>query len=526
MNTHPEPKHDPAMIFIVVFMTMMGAAVRLMMPLSASAPLNDGGLFHTMMLDLQASGFALPTYTTYNQSQIPFAYPPLGIYLAAMVSSIFNLPAFDVIRILPPLVSALSIPAFYLLAYDVLKSKPQTAVAVMVFALLPRVLDWQIMGGGVTRAPGFLFALLAMRELYIMYSERHIKRIHWIILFCALSVYTHPEAATHVALSAMAFYLLVNRSRAGIVHSIIVGIGTIVLTAPWWGLVIARHGAETLLAPVTAAGQDSAGIFSRLFTLVGFQFTDELFLNIVAILGLLGLALTIIRGQYMLAGWLALTFLIEPRGGTLFMMIPHAMLAGVAVEGLILPGLAGSPPRDVRGGNWAEELLGGRVPKIILGYIFMYGVISAFVAGVAISNRFTLKPLDLEAMQWAQTNTAADSRFVLITGETPLRDSSSEWFPTLTGRKSLATVFGYEWVADGNFSARTDAYLKLQQCARRDETCLLKWQKDTAQVFDYIYIRKYMENTSASHALVFHLSASESYEQVFDSDGVVIFKQK
>ncbi|HRQ24359.1 MAG TPA: hypothetical protein PLF42_13105 [Anaerolineales bacterium] len=477
-------------------------------------------------MNLLENGFILPLHTTYNAGQIPFAYPPLGFYLAAAISSLFNLSVFDVLRIVPAFISALCIPAFYLLASEALKSKAQIAVAVVIFAFIPRVFAWQIMGGGITRATGFLFALLAMREFYRMYAKRDYSRLGWAVLFPTLGVYTHPEAAVHIAVSALTLYLLMDRSRNGFVTSAWIAVGTVIFTAPWWATVISRHGAATLLAPITAVQQDSIGIFSRIFMLIGFQFTYELFLNIAAILGLLGAAVALKRGEHHLVAWLACIFLVEPRGGTLYVMIPHALLAAMAVEGLILPGLRNSSAHGSGGGNWAENLLGDRASKIVLGYIFIYGIMSAFMASSTIANKFTLTSLDMEALQWVKNNTTVESRFLLVTHEAPLRDSTSEWFPTLTDRRSQATVFGYEWIDDGKFSARIDAYNALQKCASRDETCLTDWSRQTGIEFDYVYIRKFAENTYLNPALIFSLQTSGKYDLVFDSEGAAVFKAR
>jgi hypothetical protein len=202
------------------------------------------------------------------------------------------------------------------------------------------------------------------------------------------------------------------------------------------------------------------------------------------------------------------------------------MLAGIAVEGLILPGILGIQISQANGKNWAEELLVSKAAKIILGYIFIYGVMSAFMAATTISNRFTLKTFDTEAFEWVRENTPVESQFVLITREVPLRDSTSEWFPALTNRKSLATVFGYEWVNDGSFSKQIESYTVLQQCAYSDETCLSSWMYDTGKSFDYVYIRKFAENSLIPPTIFIHLKNSEQYELVYDSEGIAVFKTK
>ena len=56
-------------LVVLVALVVRGNAV-----LSASFPLNDGGLFAAMVGDLVHSGFALPVTTSYNTAGIPFIY--------------------------------------------------------------------------------------------------------------------------------------------------------------------------------------------------------------------------------------------------------------------------------------------------------------------------------------------------------------------------------------------------------------------------------------------------------------------
>jgi len=61
--------------------------VRLAITLRSDFPLNDGGLFFSMARDLKRAHYALPGEKSYNGADLPFAYPPLGIYLAALADS-------------------------------------------------------------------------------------------------------------------------------------------------------------------------------------------------------------------------------------------------------------------------------------------------------------------------------------------------------------------------------------------------------------------------------------------------------
>ena len=104
---------------VVFFMTLIGLAIRLAAPLQAAFPLNDGGLFYAMIVDLQEARYALPMYATYNSAAIPFAYPPLAFYLTGLLADLLHISTLDIVRILPAIVSGLTIPAFYLLAREI-----------------------------------------------------------------------------------------------------------------------------------------------------------------------------------------------------------------------------------------------------------------------------------------------------------------------------------------------------------------------------------------------------------------------
>src|SRR5689334_7736814 len=80
---------------------LVGVGVRAFHVLHFDFPLNDGGLFYQMARDLQNNGYKLPSETTYNSAHIPFGYPPLGMYLAALLDDITPFSLMDMFRIIP-----------------------------------------------------------------------------------------------------------------------------------------------------------------------------------------------------------------------------------------------------------------------------------------------------------------------------------------------------------------------------------------------------------------------------------------
>src|SRR5688572_22420328 len=107
-----------------------GVVVRAVHVLSAPFPLNDGGLFFAMVRDLQRADYLLPPFTSYNAADIPFAYPPLGFYLAGLLEQLTPLDLVDVFRWLPLAATSLTIVACWLLARELLPSRTAVVAAV------------------------------------------------------------------------------------------------------------------------------------------------------------------------------------------------------------------------------------------------------------------------------------------------------------------------------------------------------------------------------------------------------------
>ncbi|MCS7009775.1 MAG: hypothetical protein NZL98_00195 [Anaerolineales bacterium] len=107
-------------ILLLCLALLLGAYVRLFAPARAGFPVVDGGLFYAMTRDLLENNFRLPLVASYNYLRIPFAYPPLPLYLAATIHTAFKVDLLEVVRWLPSVFSLLALPAFFLLAQEML----------------------------------------------------------------------------------------------------------------------------------------------------------------------------------------------------------------------------------------------------------------------------------------------------------------------------------------------------------------------------------------------------------------------
>jgi hypothetical protein len=506
----------------IVYIILLGFAIRLVPPLLSEFPLNDGGLFGAMIGDIKNNGFVLPAATTYNSAGIPFVYPPIALYFTALASSLTGIAISDLLRILPPVFSGLAIHAFYVLAREFTRTKLQTVLSVLAFAFAPRVFEWHMTGGGITRAPGFIFAILTMTYALRLYKNPNRKNLLAASIFGALTLLTHPEAAVHTAISAGFFYLWTSRSIKGLLNSTAAALGVLVLSSPWWLSAIIRHGFAPFQAAFSAVGADSPNLIVRIFAGFLFVFTDEPYLSLIAVFAIVGLFVSIASRDFFIIIWMFLLYFLEPRGGALYMMIPLALLAGIGLEsatsiiffGKNTPSVAEIPLRDAFKHNTA---------RWFIAFLFVYMLMSAFATGERLRQNYSLKHTDIKAMEWIHANVSTGVSFAVITGETsPFRDPWSEWFPVIAGHKSLATIFGYEWLNDGQFAERIQRYESLQACARDEFDCLLTWEINNSLDITHVYLQR----DESSLPLQLSLAGAADFQLIYQTDSATIYEQR
>ncbi len=498
-------------IYLLFWITFLaGIFLRFLPGLQAGFPLNDGGMFLSMIRDLRAGHFLLPPFTSYNQSDIPFAYPPFGIYMAAILSAVFHISEIDILRWLPPLVACAIIPAFYWLSLRILASRSKAVIATALFTFLPGSSDWFIMGGGLTRSFGILFSLLASGSVYQLLRDGDRKCILPSILFCTLAVLSHPEVGLQTAGLCFLLWLLRGRNLAGLKNASFVALGTALLTSPWWVTVLLQHG----FAPFESAMQTGvretllASLFHSLFSMQGG-------IPILPILILTGMFVMIRKREFLLPAWALLPFFLDPRNAPAVALFPLVMLA---VEGLYFLNeeLDKAYSRTMKD---EKPVKSTRLTTGILAALLIYFFVLSY-SSTAGQVRLSLTESDRATMAWVETNTPVDGRFLLITNQgqiSPMTDAFQEWFPVLTERRSQNTLQGREWTLGSQFYPYTRELIALQACPGVD--CLHEWMRSNNVEFDYLLFQK----RRASNAFIMSVRNDERYRVIHESESVVIF---
>jgi hypothetical protein len=334
------------------------------------------------------------------------------------------------------------------------------------------------------------------------------------------------EMAAFVAWSYALILVAYGRNPRALAYAAAVTTGVIALTAPWWGTVISIHGLDPFLAAGRTGSQSLLAPTRFLFL----DYTDEPFLPVLAALGILGFLASLAGGRYLLPAWLVVVFILDPRKAPTYASIPLAMLSAEVTLGLLVPAL-----QQLR---WPSRP--SRVAAMLPSLVVVYCMLSATAAAVVITSTLKIHaPAEVEAMRWAGQNTPPDARFLVMVGREPgpWIDVRSEWFPALSGRVSLATVQGSEWLpGESGMDRSVDRYDSLQMCVDRDAGCLAAWAGDNGRPFTHVYLAKPTELAALeeSHgrllqrdccaALRASLAGSPDYRLVYDGEASQVYE--
>lgn len=500
---------QPEWIILILGIALIGGVfIRFFPTLTVGFPINDGGMFLSMVRDLSSSNYLLPKFTSYNQLQIPFAYPPFGFYVARIISDVFNVSEINSLRFIPPFVNSLSILVFYLLSSELLKSKSLGALSSAFYALTPGAYGWFVMGGGLTRSFGSLFLLLSVYFVYRLFQSGQTKLVGWSIVCCAVTVLSHPEAGVHLIATCILLWICFGRTRQSFFHAVIVGFGVLLFTSPWWLTIISYHGFTPFLSAMHTGSYGTPFFVAITKALVG-----EGLIPILFLLKVIGLIWVVYKKQYFLLIWVFLPYIVEPRSAPSVAFYPLTMLSALAFAEAI-PFLFS---------RWQkinfEELHKNKIDNFVLLFVLIILFIDSSLYGFRLIGN-SLKPAEIEAMLWIKGTLESDAKIISITGNTsPEIDPFIEWLPALSERRNQSTIQGYEWLLGEKFFERYSDLAELQKC--ESVTCVEEWSLKTQLDYQFVVIAHIEENDLINVSFI----NSENYQQVYVSDEVVIYQK-
>ena len=364
-------------------------------------PTGDGGLFWVMANELNANGFVPPDTTAYNDAGIPWVYPPLGLYLLALLGA-------DLVwlEVLPVLFAVATLPAMWLLARSLIGDRG-AVVATIAYGLSAPAYVGLVAGGGVTRGPGVLFAMLTLWAVVCGHPVRA-GVLGGLVILC------HPIAAFYAGLSAAALWLARGADRRMLVAPVI----SVAIGAAWFVPMIIRHGVEPF---VSGVGSRQIDIVENLVTIAAQALNPP---NLAFTIGAVGVVVAAGRRRWDLLAWFALSA-VGAAVVDRWVVIPLAVLAGLTVDVAI-------------------DLLPRKRSVAVLATASVVAVLGVLLATPPAS----LSDDERAIASWAATETPDTAEFAVIGYS--FDAGMVDWFPALSGRHNVTTWQGTEWLPTGS----------------------------------------------------------------------------
>ena len=434
------PKLSKPLPIILIF---LGIYIRLshLARIASDAPFRLGGLFYEFSQQIIESGYALPkTIPFYSAGGIPFAYPPLGFYVQALIIDIFSPPRFWTVNWVPPLVAALTVPSFYFLLRKLTDDQNLVLGALLAYALMPATFSNQIEAAGLAEAFGTLSLIWYVYFLLDVKEGGKMGSIVRAGILLAASVTSSPGSALGaVAVSLLLFGQMLLKGSKFSLRFVLVGVSGFILSAPYWLTVIRNHGIAIFATPISGQfnGETGSWLVRFIHSFFSFNYAGGEFAVLWNVLILLGLFWYILQGDRFLV-LLFFALALIPRESVWLTALVTPLLAGAGLVYVALPLLQ----------TGFKELSKNVRLRIFTG-VALVVIASIFLnTQLAIESLMSDEEWKISAAEIAELETLKDSlppdAQVLVVGNQALE----EWAPQILRREVVNTIFGLEWQPD------------------------------------------------------------------------------
>ncbi len=316
-----------------------------------------------------------------------------------------------------------------------------------------------------------------------MYREKKTIWVIGTILGGTFVVLSHLAWALQSVLVILLLWFFWGRNRQGIINSLIVVIGILLLTSPWWVAVFQHHGIGTLLQ----AGQVNHSRWLSWTILFALSFTGE-YTGVIAVFAMIGLFICLAKGEYFFPLWALLCLLVDPRGGTFASIFPFTILAMSTITDGIAPQLFNKKTEDQHPDTWMYSL-NTNVGRLFFGFFIILFLYNAYNVSNTVSYQ-VLGAEEFEAINWVKSNTDVTDQFLILDEQgNPLLSPFAEWFPALADRRSVATIQGTEWLSgDKHYNQQISTVTSIHECLYQDVNCLYSFQDKMADKYGFVIV--------------------------------------
>ncbi|MBI2331844.1 MAG: glycosyltransferase family 39 protein [Chloroflexi bacterium] len=391
-------------------------------------PLGFSGMYTWTAEQISDNRYLLPeTIPFYGPGGVLFAYPPLGFYVMAFVTDLFDVSSITYLRFVPPLFSLLSLVPLFLLV-EKMTASFWAAFFSTAFLLFSPILYYNhTWSAGMVRGLAFFLMLSGFYCFYRALEEE--KRLFAVLtgIFLGLTSLTHLFYGLFFFLWVACWWIAGFRVKALKTTFLTFLTGGLV-GIPWLYLMITRYGVQVFKHAFSshdnAAFLDVFGQASALWGWLSGKFMGVPIPVIGFALAGLAIIYLIYRRQFGIpAVLMAMTLVLSPEGDR-FLVLVIAMLVGVSF---------------VAGAEWFRSKW---IQSALIGCI----LVSIFqVAGYGMNEVMDSVPVlhrnAFDVADYVEENMPENSRYLFVAGQ-----AEAEWFPYVLKREPFVSKWGSEWL--------------------------------------------------------------------------------
>ncbi len=476
---------------LVIVMTATAGLLRYLVFRGIDFPLQDGAWAYKMAEAVATGNYRIPQTALFDGRAFESFFPPLGVMLAVFIDRQTGGTLFDLFQTLPGQLSIVTVPLVYILSLRLTGAKWLSFTTALVFGFMPVTTNWMVVGSGIVRTPGYIFALLAIHQGYALLVWRNENHLLTTAILAAFAFLSDPESGYFVLYTLILMTLVLGRNRYSVINLVFVLTLLVMLGGIWLVPAMVVYGVEPYLSAAATVFRPSQILSPLLNTATAF--TGEPFIPVIALLGYLGFCLLIAKRRFFLPLWFIIIMILHTRSASAFMAIPLAFMAGAALHQLVIPLLLRSSQISYEGGlpllRFSERAQLRQLnqhfyllPVWVFGIALAGYIVFGAYRGTQIVRERVIDEVELAAFEFITSDESRipdDARFLVFTSETDWRaDTTATWFPALTGRESVLLVPESAWYND--FGETLTLYNGIDDCTAQPLTCLIALDRGAA----------------------------------------------
>lgn len=493
-----QPRSTLILVIAVSTLPVLGNALRYELPLGFA------GLYALMAEELAANHFSLPeTIPFYGPGGIPFTHPPAAFYVMGLFTEILGVPVWSYLRFAGPIFSLLALLPLYAFVLELTQSRVVAATATLLVAFSVPAYILQATSGGVVRGLAFLFMMSGLFVLVRGLRAGRAADISLAALCFGLTLLTHWLYAQFFVVFT-AYYVLLHPNRKGPTRAALVGLGGLILAAPWLLVTIAQHGSDWILASFDAHGNSYFLTLAQnprqLIPWISANFQHIWRDPMVTGLFLLGLVALLSRGRLRWPIFILLVLVVMSEAERVLII-----WVGIVI-GLVLDEFLQHIKSQARTKRLAWVQVG-----VFLGLALLLLCAWGFVEIRA--QRPTLTPDTFALAEVVQELTPSEDTYLVLAGAT-----EAEWFPYLLRRTPVAASWGSEWT--GQYSTQLGYVLMVEECAGRPSAQCL-----AAAIAEFPHQPDYLITHSDAGELTNELAEDSQWKMRYENQTYVLWSR-